>query len=144
MYNITGTPTIAIVLAAGSGFFPICDNRSAVRDMIAPVSMHAGMTVLCDEVQKMPLAMWGATIPTNPRGPQNEVTVAVIRLHPRMALSLIFCTGAPDMVANSSPNMMMSRPFELFRAMMIPTAKVRDMMMISFHPAFEKLPADQL
>lgn len=115
-----------------------------MREMTAPVSMQAGMTVLCDEVQKMPLAICGATIPTKPRGPQNEVAVAVIRLHPKMALSLIFLTGAPDIVANSSPNSIMSRPFELYCARMIPAANVSSIMMISFHPALEKLPADQL
>ena len=141
---ITGTPTMAIVLAIGRGDAVARDRRSAANAVTDPVSNDAGIIVLCAEVLKMPRAICGATMPTNPSGPQNAVTAAVRRQQLKMALSLIFWTGAPAMVANSSPKRMMSSPLVLRTASRRPATRTAAMIPISFQPVLEKLPADQL
>ena len=70
-------PTMAIVLAIGRGVEKNCDNKSAVRPMMLPVSSDAGSMILCDDVLKAARAMCGAMIPTNPSGPQNAVAAPV-------------------------------------------------------------------
>ena len=54
---MTGTPTMAIVLAIGSGEAVMRDKRSDANAVIAPVSKDAGMMVLCADVLNRPLAM---------------------------------------------------------------------------------------
>lgn len=141
---MTGTPTIAIVLAIGRGEDVERDRRSAAKAVRAPVSREAGRITLWDEVLNIPLAMCGATIPTKPIGPQKLVAAAVIKQQLRIEERLILRTSAPAMAAKSSPNRMMSRPLVLRIAMNDPAARTAAMIVISFHPLFEKLPADQL
>ena len=86
---ITGTPTMAIVLAIGRGECAARDRRSAARAVMAPVSNEAGMMVLWTEVLNRPLAICGATIPTKPIGPQKDVVAAVRRQQHMIALSRI-------------------------------------------------------
>ena len=57
MYMMTGTPTMAIVLAIGRGEAVARDRRSAARAVIAPVSNDAGMIVLWAAVLNSPLAI---------------------------------------------------------------------------------------
>ena len=54
---MTGTPTMAMVLAIGRGEAVARDRRSAANAVTAPVSNDAGMMVMCDDVLNIPLAM---------------------------------------------------------------------------------------
>ena len=83
-------------------------------------------------------------MPTNPMGPQNAVTVPVIRQQLNNAFILIFCGLAPESEANSSPKSMMSRPLLSESAIADPRARAIAMMQISLMDVVEKLPADQL
>ena len=69
-----GMPISAIVLPTGRGVGKAFERMSATRVSPAPVSITAGMTFMCTDVPRKPLAMCGATIPTKPSGPQNAVT----------------------------------------------------------------------
>lgn len=73
-----GMPTNAIVEAIGRGCPDNCETRSAPTPITLPESSERGMTILCEELLLMALAICGATIPTNPSGPQNAVTAPVI------------------------------------------------------------------
>ena len=144
MYIMTGTPITAIELAIGRGEEVDRESRSAAMAVMAPVRRDAGRMILCDDVLNIPLAMCGATIPANPIGPQNAVTAAVVKQQLMIDVNLILCTGAPAMVAKSSPKRIISKPFELRIARMYPKTRTLANMAISFHPLLEKLPADQL
>ena len=137
-------PANAIVLETGIGAGVICEIRSAMIPMILPHINEPGMIILWADVFKMVLAMWGATMPTKPIGPQNAVTVPVIRQQLSKAEMRILSGLAPVSFANSSPKRMMSSPVLLVNAMMNAISRVADIIMISFRDVVPKLPADQL
>ena len=141
---MTGTPIIAMELAIGRGEDVARESRSAAIAVMAPVRSDAGRITRCDEVLNIPRAMCGATIPAKPIGPQNAVTAAVVRQQLSIDVNLILWTGAPAIVANSSPKRIISSPFELRVARIYPRSRTVARIAISLQPLFEKLPADQL
>ena len=141
---MTGMPIRAIVLETGIGPGAICDSRSAPKPIMAPVNKLAGRMILCEEVLRIALAMCGAVIPTKPKGPQNAVTAPVSMQQLISEIVLILPVSAPDISANSSPNMIMSSPLRLRMAVYRPITALIPTNMICSHVLFEKLPADQL
>ena len=135
---------MAIVPAAGRGVGEACEIRSDVSAVMLPQRKEAGRTIVCEDVFHIALAMCGATMPTNPSGPQYAVTAPVIMQQLSMAWTLIVSGAAPAISANSSPNSMMSRPLRPRNAMMAPMAVAAAITAIPFHVVEEKLPADQL
>ena len=110
---MTGMPTNAIVLATGRGAGDSWEIRSATRLIAAPVSIAEGRMIWWAEEPVVARAICGATIPTNPIGPQNAVTAAVIRQQLKSDRSLIIPVSAPDICAYSSPNNIMSNPLRV-------------------------------
>ena len=108
-----GMPISAIVLPTGRGVGKAFERMSATRVSPAPVSITAGMTFMCTDVPRKPLAMCGATIPTKPSGPQNAVTAPAIRQLPIIAMPRIREMSAPAKLAYSSPKRAMSSPLLL-------------------------------
>ena len=99
MYRMNGMPINAMALPAGNGAAATWDTRSADVPRMAPVMRLTGRTVRCADVPARRLAMWGATIPTNPTGPQKAVAAPVTRQHPAREIHLIFCGSAPERAA---------------------------------------------
>ena len=122
-------PISAIMLPAGTGIRHNWQIMSALTPKMPPVAMLTGSTVRCLAVPESFLAMCGATIPTNPTGPQNAVTAPVITDAESRAAVLVFCGLAPESTANSSPKSMMSSPFALARAIVTPMTRAADMIM---------------
>ena len=144
IYNMTGMPISAIVLAIGIGTAVILDTRSAQTPIIPPVSSEAGSIVLWADVPSSAFAMCGAIMPTNPIGPQNAVTAPVMMLQLSNADMRIPDGLPPESSVNSSPNSIRSRPLWLHSEMVSPAISVPAMIAVSVHVVLEKLPADQL
>ena len=141
---MTGMPSRAIVLATGIGDGVILDMRSAQTPISPPVRSDAGSTALWDDVPNSALAMWGAMMPTKPRGPQKAVAAPVMRLQLRSADRRIFEGFPPESSVNSSPKRIRSRPLWLRSDIKSPMTSAPAMIAVSAHVVFEKLPADQL
>lgn len=72
---------------------------SPATHIVAPVMRLNGSMVFIAACPLMAFAMCGATMPTNPIGPQNAVTAPVIMLQLNIDMNLIFLTFAPALVA---------------------------------------------
>ena len=139
-----GIPINANVLDIGRGAGANWDIISAPTLIAEPVRIDMGSIMEWADVLQIALAMCGATIPTNPRGPQKAVAAPVIRQQLKTALSLILPTSAPDICAYSSPNRIMSSPFLPLKLIVNPMMTAIIIIAIWVHVVWEKLPADQL
>ena len=83
-------------------------------------------------------------MPTNPSGPQKAVTVPVIRQQESIDRTRIRLVDAPESVAYSSPNRMMSSPLPLTKASIRPMRSAPAISATSTYRHPEKLPAIQL
>ena len=106
--------------------------------------MLIGRTAACLAVPESLLAMCGATMPTNPMGPQKAVTAPVISDAENRAAVLVCLGLAPESRANSSPNSMMSRPLAFAAAIAVPARRATAIIVTPPMSVPVKLPADQL
>ena len=141
---IIGAPIIAIVLPTGSGEGKTCEKISANRDTPAPTRSVTGIVLMWTEDPAMALEMWGATIPTNPKGPQNAVTAPVMRQLPIIETFLVLDGLTPTRAEYSSPKRATSNLRLFIKAMTKPAERADRIISIPLYPVPTKLPADQL
>ena len=106
----------ARVEPTGRGMGQRLARMSAARARVAPVASEQGRTCRWTEEPVMRRARCGATMPTNPSGPQKAVTVPVIRQADSIDRNRMRRVEAPERVAYSSPNRMISSPLPLQKA----------------------------